>query len=427
MASGREAAVPLIDAASTPLVPALLRDQWKDATEPDLLIHPEDEMLLFAYGLFDGSRDQALAQYVNAGLGIASTLSDVARWRWGSLSNAGSLLDFASGFGRLTRFLLPRFDRAKITVADIYADAMEFQRDHFGVRAVRSTTRPDELELEGPFDLINVTSLFTHLPGRTFHAWLSRLSRLLAPGGVLCFTVHDLSLLEGGAGEVSGGIVFVAESESRSLDPEEYGSTWVSETYVREVAREVIPGASVHRLERAIGRFQDLYLVVNEAGIDFSALRFDGGCNGFIDGFRRSGDATIHCYGWAANRHEPFSAERIDIVIGAETVATAAVGLPREDVVAHFGDPRYLGSGWECRIIRPTPHSDSFDVCIVKAVSSSGAETILAIDTVASLLLADATRRLGHGEAQRGADLSGDAERRSGRPFLQRVLSRIRS
>ncbi|MGO9954693.1 MAG: hypothetical protein ACLP50_01710 [Solirubrobacteraceae bacterium] len=52
------------------------------------------------------------------------------------------------------------------------------------------------------FDLVFVASPFTYLPDRAFGAWLSKLWELVAPGGVLAFSVHDevLNRLGGGAG-----------------------------------------------------------------------------------------------------------------------------------------------------------------------------------------------------------------------------------
>jgi alkanesulfonate monooxygenase SsuD/methylene tetrahydromethanopterin reductase-like flavin-dependent oxidoreductase (luciferase family) len=41
------------------------------------------------------------------------------------------------------------------------------------------------------FDFIWVASLFSHLSGPLFDAWLAKLSDSLSPRAVLCFSVHD--------------------------------------------------------------------------------------------------------------------------------------------------------------------------------------------------------------------------------------------
>lgn len=92
------------------------------------------------------------------------------------------ILDFGSGFGRLTRFLRAAFPSAEITVTDLNPDAVEW-----------CVSRYDCLSLNEPapqnyFDLIWLGSVFTHLPEQATETWIARLTQWLRPAGILIFT-----------------------------------------------------------------------------------------------------------------------------------------------------------------------------------------------------------------------------------------------
>lgn len=72
------------------------------------------------------------------------------------------------------------------------------------------------------FDMIWVASLFSHLPDRLFRAWLTKLHALLAPGGVLCFSVRDESQFVGQM--PAEGFVYRPESEQIPIDASIYGT-----------------------------------------------------------------------------------------------------------------------------------------------------------------------------------------------------------
>ena len=73
------------------------------------------------------------------------------------------------------------------------------------------------------------------MPERTFTNWLQNLYDLLTPDGVLMFSVHDECLRAPHVEMPAKGILFSANSESQSLDKEEYGTTYVTEKFVREI------------------------------------------------------------------------------------------------------------------------------------------------------------------------------------------------
>ncbi len=89
-------------------------------------------------------------------------VAQVAEWAFGGFDGIESVLDFASGHGRFTRFLLQTVPSDKVWDSDIYADAMDFQRREFGVRCIPSCDRPEDYRPGRHFDLIFVASLFSH-------------------------------------------------------------------------------------------------------------------------------------------------------------------------------------------------------------------------------------------------------------------------
>ncbi len=226
----------------------------------DLRIHPADEMYRFELETPHRSREAAAMLYLAAGRQICDAFSGVGAWRFGDLSAARSVLDFASGYGRTTRHLVRVLPAQRLTVAEIDPGAVAFQREVFGVRGVVSGTEPQSLAVEGPFDAVFASSFFSHLPEPRFMAWLDRLFGLVAPGGVLVFSVHGMKLLTDREADRSQGIVFRPVSETTRLDGADYGTSHVSEAFVHGAADRVA-GAGARLLAFPFGLcgHQDLY------------------------------------------------------------------------------------------------------------------------------------------------------------------------
>src|SRR5829696_6637436 len=68
-------------------------------------IDARDEMLGHLVASLEGDRERAIFQYFQSGASIADSMDQVLRWRFGNTGRIGKLLDFASGYGRVTRFL----------------------------------------------------------------------------------------------------------------------------------------------------------------------------------------------------------------------------------------------------------------------------------------------------------------------------------
>jgi SAM-dependent methyltransferase len=376
-----------IDGAS-PLVGFLLRDLGITPGTLDLTVDPRDEMLAFLVDSHEGDRDQALFRYFRSGASIADSLFQILRWRFGSPGRITRLLDFASGYGRVTRFLVREIPAERIWAADIYAGGVRFQEETFGARGIVSTTRPEDFSCAERFDAILVTSLFTHLPAERFIAWLRVLVGLLAPGGILAFSTHSPRVLPAGTVMPESGIHFQATSESASLDKNDYGSTWVTAEFVRAALdRAGSPEASLHRIERALCNFQDLYLVAAEPGLDFRSLSFQWEPQLFLDRARLNEmGRQLELRGWAAAHSGSIRA--VEVLLDDEPLTTISKFDPRPDVAAFLGDERSLHSGWSCSCSIPAGASHSTAVLRLLVVDGRGVSWPLWAGSIEALRLA---------------------------------------
>jgi SAM-dependent methyltransferase len=113
-----------------------------------------------------------------------------------SLGDVESCLDFASGYGRVTRWLARALGPVRVTAADVDPQAIRFCAHAFGVSAVRSQRDTARIELPASYDLVFVGSLLTHLPLPACAPTLHALAGILRPGGLLIFSTQGESCLE---------------------------------------------------------------------------------------------------------------------------------------------------------------------------------------------------------------------------------------
>ncbi len=374
---------------SHPLVDALL------ATVPGppvaRAVHAGDDMLAFAVEREDGDFDRGLASYFADGLRVASALRQLAAAR-GGFERIGPVLDFASGYGRVTRFLASECAPASIWAAEIDPQAVAFQRQAFGVQAFDSSASPEALACGERFDLVFVSSLFTHLPEVAFRGWLQRLSQLLLPTGLLALTVHDVSVLDYDDPRRDQGFVFQPTSESRTLDPQIYGSAWVTERFVRGAVREADAGLAVRRIARGLGGYQDLYLLSRDPQPVLDALDFDPGPDGFLE--RAEVEAgRLRLSGWATERTPGRRLAWVRAWLDGRLAGESPAGGDRPDVAAMWG-PCASRSGFAIEADLASRARHASTVLLLKAASDSGAETVLHIGTVESALLRSARKEV---------------------------------
>jgi hypothetical protein len=389
-----------------PLVEAFLADQVPaELGRVETAIHAGDEMFAYLSALRHGARDRALVDYFRSGWMAATTLAPLvsgvsvpppaltphppspplpAAGERGEPRQAVRILDFASGWGRVTRFLKPLLPGAAIWVSDISRGGVAFQRQVLGVEGFVSASRPEDLEVPGTFDVILVSSLFTHLPRGTFGRWLARLWSLLADGGRLVVSTHDLSAMPAEETADEDGFFFLERSEIDTLAKSEYGETWVSEGFMGAAFGGLDPvPASWVRLPKGLWHFHDLYVAGKGEHLP-EPLPFDPGPDGFLEAATLEGGERLWLEGWAADRVRPGSAVRVEVTLNGRPAGSLGT-TPRED---HL-------TGWTCRIEPSTgAHLSPLDVVLVKAVSDSGRERAIHLSTVEDLLAELRERKL---------------------------------
>lgn len=229
----------------------------------------DDEDDLIHYGLDLASADSAFRYYHAAraylqggewnAAEVAQLLEDVGF----PLREAGSFLEFACGYGRLTRHFVHMISPSKITVSDIDSRAVEFVREKFGVGGFHSANTGEQLTHEGRYDVIVVVSLFSHLSLTDWQPWLTRLHKMLNSDGVLLFSTHNLNDADKERVEVKAeGFLYMEQNETRGrLDVAHYGVAYVSEDYVQRVVSENFGGRLVKYSPRALMGGQDAYVL----------------------------------------------------------------------------------------------------------------------------------------------------------------------
>ena len=369
---------------SAGLVQTFLESQVPEPSRISTVLHPDDEMLDFCRKLHSGAMDLARVTYFRSGLLAHLTFRQVLSWRFGEPARAPSILDFASGFGRVTRFLAAEVAPERLWVAEIKPEAVRFQERLLGVRGLVTTREPRELACDRRFSAILVASLFSHLPRATFVPWLARLYTLLEEGGVLAFSVHDQATLPAGREMPGEGFHFEALSESRDLDRADYGSTWVSEAYVRQALCEAAGHAVPHaRFPLGLWHSQDLYVVVRGQGPDLGTLELDRGPEGYLDACRltRAGDLVVG--GWALDRGPAAEPVTVEVLINGERVAQRVPDAERPDVPRRQEEP-HRPAGWEMELQGPIEPSD---VLMVKAKTATGRQLVLHLSSVETATL----------------------------------------
>lgn len=371
----------------TALVTSLCRTVPGFTADPELPIHPADEMLRYLVELYHGDRERGLAAYLYTGHQAAELTERIVRWRFGGFGSL-EILDFASGYGRVTRHLIGRVDPGRLTVSDVMPNAVDFQRRAFRVDGVVSTVEPDRLRLDREFDVVQAVSLFSHLPERLFRRWLGTLWARVAPGGVLVFSTHDRSLHP--RGRAAADFTFVPTSENAELDPDSYGTTLVSEGFVDRAIDDELGGHPHLRLPRGLCGHQDVYVVVRDVAADFATLETGHAVEGHVDWVECGPGATVSCGGWAATLARSRPVDGIELLVNGDLVGSARMAEPRPDVAAHLGDRRLRRCGWVLTADLPLDVSYSRDAAMLVA-RTGASSTILSMGCIHSLV-ADAAR-----------------------------------
>ena len=124
----------------------------------------------------------AVAESAGRAIGLALQVAGFARPR--------AILDYGCGHGRVLRLLRYRYPEAAITACDVTREGVDFWASIFGAIPLYGSTRPEEMNVGGPFDLVWSGSLLTHHDQDQWDSMLALWTGSLAEGGVLVFTTH---------------------------------------------------------------------------------------------------------------------------------------------------------------------------------------------------------------------------------------------
>jgi SAM-dependent methyltransferase len=240
-------------------------------------VDPRDEMYAFIADHWDwphhaspmADRAYALRSYLTVGEQNVRELEDALADADRPLPQVRSFLEFACGHGRMTRFLVHRIERSRITVSDINPSAVAFTCATFGVVGFTSVEDPADLRHDRRYEVIFAGSLFTHLSFAHWGAWLQCLYSLLTESGLLIFSTHGPGVLDDIYGDgwksqtetVEEGFLFIRANETNGRLPASYyGATFVTEKYVRSFVEEHEIG-KIRDFRPARYQFQDLYVL----------------------------------------------------------------------------------------------------------------------------------------------------------------------
>ncbi|PHR81063.1 trans-aconitate 2-methyltransferase [Henriciella sp.] len=142
--------------------------------------HPKDSM-------FHGHEQQ----YFSVGESALSCVKHALDIAGKKPEDVRQILDYACGFGRVARWLKAYFPEAEILGVDADTRAVECANDILGINAERVDLTMKK-DMGGPFDLVWMGSLITHLLARDTMDVLAYIHRHLASDGIFVGTMHGI-------------------------------------------------------------------------------------------------------------------------------------------------------------------------------------------------------------------------------------------
>jgi SAM-dependent methyltransferase len=226
-------------------------------------VHSEDMIMryLLENPCFPTKAD-AISYYFNDGAKSCQQLSDLLHYI-GASQKTFRLLEFACGYGCVTRHIASRIKSIELTCSDIHPQAMEFINKTLCIKNIYlSATNPNDFDSGGNFDVVFALSFFSHIPKSSWDKWLSRLYHELAPGGFLIFTTHGNESRKhfGDPAMPPDGFWFKRESEQKDLSTDDYGQTIVNKEYVSRTTRKILLRPIYLFREGFWWNHQDLYV-----------------------------------------------------------------------------------------------------------------------------------------------------------------------
>lgn len=183
------------------------------------------------------SVEDAIEYYFRDGQNSSRIIMNLIKELYQCEKEKVKMLEFASGYGCVTRHLLNQKELLDITSCDIHPQAINFIEKELGGEVLLSDSKPENANLKpNSYDIVFCLSFFSHMPESTWFRWLSKLYEALVQGGLLVFTTHGYQSKKyfEFAKPVfdEKGYWFLPASEQLDLDVQEYGQTLVSPAYV---------------------------------------------------------------------------------------------------------------------------------------------------------------------------------------------------
>lgn len=238
------------------------------AAQMDVAPEISSDDMLFDFlvrAVFGADHSKAVEAYFTGGLDCARRFTALCREHL--QSDPKTVLEFASGYGRVARHAKHVLPATSWTCSDVHTRAVEFNADRLGLDSSISPSRPQDWPVERRFDVVFALSFFSHMPDATFAPWLERVFSAVEHGGLLVFTTHgatSLGNMKAGGFDANfnvNGFYWNAQSDQRDIDSTEYGTSAVTLSYVQRALRS-LPQAELIRFQQAFWwSHQDLYVV----------------------------------------------------------------------------------------------------------------------------------------------------------------------
>jgi SAM-dependent methyltransferase len=214
-------------------------------------------------------------------LGVGLSAIAVVREALGSMDGKGQIrriLDFPCGYGRVLRFLRANFPDARITGAEVDADALAFCQRAFGIDTWQATPEPRRLSPDRTFDLIWCGSLVTHFDEPKTRSLLRLFHQCLATSGVCILSTHGETAIDwmrtgryayGLTAAARQGLLAGYETHGYGYgeldDSPGYGISAISAERMRELVMETGTWRCGEHRPSAWDNHHDIYVLRNEA------------------------------------------------------------------------------------------------------------------------------------------------------------------
>jgi SAM-dependent methyltransferase len=184
------------------------------------------------------------------------------------LAQCTDFLDFGCGCGRVSSALSERFPSLSITGCDVDEQAIRWCQEHLPGNYVVNDAMPPAPWHEESFDVIWCGSVFTHLDEDRQDAWLSELSRLLRPGGIMLASVHGPHLWESRLPLwtrrtlTAKGFLFRVTGADSGIHPDWYQVAYHTQAYVESHWARFFK--ILDYVPQGVENYQDLVIAVRE-------------------------------------------------------------------------------------------------------------------------------------------------------------------